>query len=100
MKKISLLTMVVLIAIASRAVAADASTSPAVTYFDSKAMTEAWVKGKTLLSAPGYKVMTSRRVEPGQVEVHAYETDVFYIVEGGATFVTGGTVVDLKETSP
>ena len=30
--------------------------------------------------------------------VHA--TDVMYIVEGSATFVTGGTVVDCKTTEP
>jgi mannose-6-phosphate isomerase-like protein (cupin superfamily) len=63
-------------------------------------MSDAFVKGKTLLATPGYKVMTSRRTEPGQVEVHADETDVFYIIEGDATFITGGTVVDPHEASP
>ena len=32
------------------------------------------------------------RATPGQIEIHAKETDIFYIVEGTATFVTGGTV--------
>jgi hypothetical protein len=35
--------------------------------------------------------------EPGQVEVHTKETDIFSIVDGTATFVTGGTVVGQKE---
>jgi mannose-6-phosphate isomerase-like protein (cupin superfamily) len=41
-----------------------------------------------------YKVMTARRVVPGPVEIHVRDTDVFYIVDGTATFVTGGTAVD------
>ncbi|MGH8670828.1 MAG: cupin domain-containing protein, partial [Burkholderiales bacterium] len=42
----------------------------------------------------------SRRTEPGLVEVHAYETDVIHVLEGTATFVTGGSVVDAKATAP
>jgi mannose-6-phosphate isomerase-like protein (cupin superfamily) len=41
-----------------------------------------------------YKVMASRRVAPGVGEIHVKDTDVFYIVDGTATFVTGGTAVD------
>jgi quercetin dioxygenase-like cupin family protein len=39
-------------------------------------------------------------VKPGQVEIHTKETDIFYIVDGTATFVTGGTMIDGKETRP
>lgn len=49
---------------------------------------------------PLYKVMTSRRVAPGVVEIHTRDTDVFYILEGTATFVTGGTPVDQTLVSP
>ena len=28
------------------------------------------------------------------------ETDIFYVVDGSATIVTGGTVPDAKETAP
>ena len=45
-------------------------------------------------------VIMSRRDKGGQSEVHAGETDVFYVIEGSATFVTGGTVVDAKTTGP
>ena len=41
-----------------------------------------------------------RRAEPGQVEVHTKETDIFYIVDGTATFVTGGTIVGQGTTRP
>ena len=33
-------------------------------------------------------------------EIHTWETDVIYVLEGSATFVTGGTVVDAKITEP
>ena len=56
--------------------------------------------GATLATSPGYTVQMLRRTEPGQVEVHTRETDIFYIVDGEATFVTGGTMVGAKETQP
>ncbi len=45
-------------------------------------------------------MLTARRDGPGEVEVHALDTDVFYVVKGTATFVTGGKVVDGKKTAP
>ena len=36
----------------------------------------------------------------GQVEVHEKETDIFYIIDGEATFMTGGTMVGGKSTRP
>lgn len=47
-----------------------------------------------------HSVSVSRRTGPGQAEVHTGETDVFYVLEGSATFVTGGTVIDGKTTAP
>ena len=32
------------------------------------------------------------------MEVHANDTDIFYVTEGDATVVTGGTPVDAKTT--
>ncbi len=48
----------------------------------------------------GYQVHTSRRNEPGMVEVHTLDTDVFQVLSGSATLVTGGTMVGGKETGP
>jgi len=45
-------------------------------------------------------VMAGRRVAPGEVEIHEKDTDVFYITEGSATFVTGGTAADQHRTAP
>jgi mannose-6-phosphate isomerase-like protein (cupin superfamily) len=33
-------------------------------------------------------------------EVHLRETDVIYVQDGGATFVTGGSVIEGKTTAP
>jgi len=53
-----------------------------------------------LVKADGYKVMQGERVKTGEAEVHATDTDVFYVISGSALFVTGGTVVGGKETAP
>jgi mannose-6-phosphate isomerase-like protein (cupin superfamily) len=57
--------------------------------------------GSALLINDLYKVMAARRVAaPAAVEIHTRDTDVFYIVDGSATFVTGGTAVNPKEIGP
>ncbi|MFN0179238.1 MAG: bifunctional GlcG/HbpS family heme-binding protein/cupin domain-containing protein [Gemmatimonadales bacterium] len=48
----------------------------------------------------GYQVHTSRRDKPGVVEVHSTDTDVFYVLSGSATLVTGGTMTGGKEIGP
>jgi glc operon protein GlcG len=72
----------------------------ATTRFDHERVAAALAKGEPLLEVPGYKVHASRRDAPGEAEVHLYETDVFYVLEGEATFVTGGTVVDPQVSEP
>jgi quercetin dioxygenase-like cupin family protein len=54
--------------------------------------------GGTLATASDYNAQMLRRTAAGQVEVHTKETDIFYVVDGEATFVTGGTMVGGKET--
>src|SRR6185503_17518341 len=49
---------------------------------------------------PDFTASIARRTAAGQVEIHAKETDIFYIVDGTATFVTGGTMIGGKETRP
>jgi len=69
-----------------------------VTYIGHDKVTEAISKGGNLVTASDLIVLGSHRAGPGQVEVHDKETDVIYVVEGTATFVTGGTMVDGKNT--
>ena len=74
------------------------ATAP-VSVFHAKDVVAGFAKDGRLIETAGYKVNTSRRVEPGQAEVHARETDVFYVVEGNATLVVGGTVVEPQSVS-
>lgn len=78
-----------------------AATPPAVTtYVDSARVGVAFAKGMPLLEVDGYKVHASRREGPGMAEVHDWETDVIYVLDGTATLVTGGRVVEGKRTEP
>ena len=61
--------------------------------FDAPAVAAALAKGGALVRASDVFVSGSHRDAAGRVEVHDHELDVFYIVEGSATFVTGGTMV-------
>lgn len=54
----------------------------------------------TLATGADHRVSVSHRDGPGQSEIHENETDVFHVLEGTATFVTGGTIVDGKTTGP
>jgi mannose-6-phosphate isomerase-like protein (cupin superfamily) len=74
--------------------------APAVTYIGHDKVAQALAKGGDLVKAPDLTVLGSYRNGPGQVEVHDKETDVFYIIAGNATFVTGGTMVGGKTTGP
>ncbi len=69
-------------------------------YLDSDKVSAAFAKGMPLVEVPGYKVHASRREKPGQAEIHIDETDVIYVLDGTATFITGGTIVDGKVTEP
>lgn len=78
-----------------------ANTNPApITYFDSAKVSAAFAKGMPLTEAGNYKVHASRRADPGVAEVHTRDTDIIYMLEGSATLVTGGTVVDGKTIAP
>jgi len=87
---LALLTMAALPAIAAEP----------VTHIDSQRLLEAFQKGGNLVKGSDYRVQTSRRVKPGGAEVHEKETDIFYVVDGSATLVTGGSVTDAKTTRP
>jgi glc operon protein GlcG len=76
------------------------AASSAVTFFDSKIVSAAFVKGQPLLETGEYKIHASHRDGPGKAEVHEHETDIIYVLEGTATFVTGGVVVDGQTISP
>ncbi len=75
-------------------------TAADVTYVPADKVAPAVMKGGALAKGEGYSVSGVHRAKAGQVEVHEKETDIFYITDGAATFVTGGTVVGGKSTRP
>ncbi len=79
---------------------ANGTATSAVTFFDSKIVAAAFIKGQPLLENGEYKVHASHRDGPGRAEVHEDETDIIYVLEGTATFVTGGKVTDGQSISP
>ena len=48
---------------------------------------------ETLKEYPGHATMLSLRGRDGVAELHESFADIFYVLEGRATLVTGGTVV-------
>jgi mannose-6-phosphate isomerase-like protein (cupin superfamily) len=48
----------------------------------------------------GYTVIGIRRTAPTRSEAHAAFTDVWYVLEGSGTLVTGGEIVGGVETTP
>ena len=61
-------------------------------------VTEVMSKGGPIVSDPGLVVLAQRR-EAGPVEYHDHTNHVFVIVEGEATLVVGGTMVNPKRTA-
>jgi glc operon protein GlcG len=93
------------LAIAGANVFSDAKvsdTTAPVLFFDAKQVSASFSTGAVLLdeSERNYMVHTSRRDKPGVAEIHTLDTDIIYVMQGTATFVTGGTAVDAKEIAP
>lgn len=81
-----------------------AANDPAapVSYFERTKVDEAFSKGAILLDGSdgrNYMVHASRREKPGQAEIHTKDTDVIYVLDGTATFVTGGEAINAKTTA-
>ncbi len=76
---------------------------PPVSYWEKSKVDEAFSKGTILFDGSdgrNYMVHASRREKPGLAEVHTKDADIIYVLQGTATFITGGQAVDLKNTAP
>jgi glc operon protein GlcG len=71
-----------------------------VTHLPASEVRAAFERGAVLVNAGAYMVHASRRDAAGQAEVHDRDTDIIYVLEGSATLVTGGRVVEGRPTSP
>ncbi len=79
---------------------ASAGGTSEVTHLPAGRVAAAFAKGMPLIEVENYKVHASRRETSGQVEIHTQDTDIIYVLTGTATFVTGGQIVDGRETAP
>jgi len=70
----------------------------AVHYIGHDKVTEVMTKGGPIVSDPGLVVLAQRR-GAGEVEYHDHTNHVFVMVEGEATLVVGGTMVDARRTA-
>jgi len=89
-------------AIGGMKVVSNGSVAPMVQYWDQAQVKAAFAKGSVLFDGAGdrnYMVHASRRDSAGMAEVHAKDTDIIYVLDGTATVVTGGKVVEGKETA-
>jgi len=91
------LTTAVLLAAA--AVSLGGGVPAAVHYIGHGKVTEVMSKGGPIVNDPGLVVLAQRR-EAGLAEYHDHTNHVFIMVEGEATLVVGGTMVDPKRTAP
>jgi uncharacterized protein GlcG (DUF336 family)/mannose-6-phosphate isomerase-like protein (cupin superfamily) len=77
--------------------------APAVSYWEKSKVEEAFSKGAVLFDGSdgrNYMVHASRRERPGQAEIHRKDADLIYVLQGSATFITGGEAVDGKTIAP
>jgi mannose-6-phosphate isomerase-like protein (cupin superfamily) len=95
MKLLAALAMLVTMAIA---VTADGVPTK-VTYIPHDTVSATMAKGGSILNDKGLIILAQRR-GAGEVEVHEKTNHVFIIVEGEATFVTGGTMVGARDSAP
>jgi glc operon protein GlcG len=82
---------------------ARASVPAPVSYWKAEDVRAAFAKGSVLVDGEGgrnYMVHASHRDAAGMAEVHQDDTDIIYVLEGSATFVTGGSVESGSTTAP
>lgn len=57
-------------------------------------------RGGVIAQEDGWRVHATERDAPGLAEQHEGDTDVWYVLAGGATLVTGGTIAEASITGP
>jgi glc operon protein GlcG len=85
---------------AARSFSKNGSGAMPVFHASAEAVHTKFMTGGLLLDSELYKVDAGRREEAGEVELHTFVTDVMYVLEGEATVVTGGEVVERRQVGP
>src|SRR3974377_95616 len=95
----NLLTTAVEITAVAGVVSFAGGVPAAVHYIGHDKVAEVMTKGGPIVSDPGLVVLAQRR-QAGEVESHDHTNHVFVMVEGEATLVVGGTMVNARRTAP
>jgi uncharacterized protein GlcG (DUF336 family)/uncharacterized RmlC-like cupin family protein len=70
------------------------------THLDRARVARQFETGGLLLDQGAYKLDAGRRTAPGEVEYHERSVDVMHVVQGRATVVTGGRMLEPREVAP
>src|SRR5438093_12123159 len=89
---------VFIVAVLTAAALFSAGVPTAVHYISHDKVSATMAKGGAIIEDPGLRILANRR-EAGEAELHLKTNHLFIIVEGEATFVTGGTLEGVKQTS-
>ena len=84
----------------AQAATADDRGEAEAAFFSNAQVAAKFETGGLLLDTPGYKVDAGRRTAPGEVEFHEHVVDIMHVVQGHATVVTGGQMVNQRLVDP
>jgi len=93
----SAISISIFLALATITVAAQ---KPTVVYVPGDKVAAALKQGTRIAAGPDFIALGARRTGVGEAEVHDKETDTFYVLDGEATFITGGKMIGGKVTAP
>ena len=96
---LTLATLLTAVFLTTAVASLGAGVPAAVHYIGHDKVAEVMAKGGPIVSDPQFVILANRR-ESGPAEYHDHTNHVFIMVEGEATFITGGTMVDAKRTAP
>jgi mannose-6-phosphate isomerase-like protein (cupin superfamily) len=91
--------LAVVVSFAAGVLVAAAGVPMRVHYVGHDKVTSTMVKGGQIIEDNGLIVLANRAVQRG-AEMHDKTNHIFIIVDGEATFVTGGKLIDPKVISP
>jgi mannose-6-phosphate isomerase-like protein (cupin superfamily) len=97
--RLNLLAAAVALAAGAVGISFAGGVPAAVHYIGHDKVADVMSKGGPIVSDPGLVVLAQRR-QAGEVESHDHTNHVFVMVEGEATLVVGGTMVDARRTAP
>ncbi len=75
-----------------------AGGGPGATYVEHDKVTATLAKGGPLAKGANFAVVTNFRTTTAAPEIHEKTTHVWYVLDGSATYVTGGTLIGGKVT--